>query len=67
MKRNGNSLEGVRIVSGSAGTTRTITADSGTVSQGLDPNSIKLTLYNVRFEDGKQNGTAQEMTMELFK
>jgi hypothetical protein len=66
-KRDGNSLEGVRIVTSSAGTTRTITAYSGTVSEGSEPNSVKLTLYNVRYEDGNQNGTAQEMTMELVK
>ncbi|MCX6922156.1 MAG: hypothetical protein NT154_02885, partial [Verrucomicrobia bacterium] len=52
-KREGSSLEGVRIVNTLPdGQTRTIFAEKGTISPGDDANSVKIALYEAQTQTG---------------
>jgi len=74
-KRDGASLEGIRIVSSTTdGQKTTLTADSGTISSGsikeaTDVNPVKLTLHNGHCEtlgpDGTRVITAKEMSLAM--
>jgi len=65
-KREGSSLEGVRIVSTEPdGLTATITADKGTLSQGADRSSITVVLRDAHTEKSKQKAVIDELTVNL--
>jgi hypothetical protein len=57
-KRDGSSIEGIRIVrKEAAGKETTILADTGTLSQGSDQSTVRIVLNNVRRETKSQSGT----------
>ena len=74
-KRDGTSLEGVKITTtGADGQKTTVTADTGTLSPGsfedaTDNNSVKLILHNAHSETltaaGKQVTDSEERTLIL--
>ncbi len=66
--RNGDSISGVRIVSTEpGGQQRIITADSGTVSEGSDQDSVRITLRNARTQKGESRGIMAELVIDLHK
>jgi hypothetical protein len=64
-KREGSSLEGVRIVSSKRGQTMTVTAKKGTVSPGPDRSSIKIVLRDALMEKDGQKSTWEEFPIIL--
>src|SRR5262249_54941008 len=63
-KRVGSSLQGVRVVSKeSDGQTVRATAESATLSQGADRNSIRLVLHDARIEKASQTIFAEELVI----
>jgi hypothetical protein len=65
-KRNGSSLEGVRIVSREPdGQTVTITAEKGTLSQGTGQSSITVVLRNAHAEKANQKALIDELTINM--
>jgi hypothetical protein len=65
-KREGSSLEGVRIVSSEQdGQTVTITAKRGTLSEGSDRSFITVVLHEAQTEKGKQKALVDELTINL--
>lgn len=67
--RTGNLVEDVRITltttNNTSSTPTVFTAVSGRLSQGSDADSLKLTLFDVRFGHGDQVGLIQEMPLTL--
>jgi hypothetical protein len=67
-KRDGDSIQGIRLVTKDPhGKETTITADKGTVSEGSDAYSVRITLYDGKSESGKMHTSFQKFTVELFK
>ena len=67
-KRDGDSLEGIRIVKMQPdGQMRTIVADKGTIAKGEDANSVKITLYEAQTQTGNNLMSAHLMTLVLSK
>ena len=65
-KRDGNSLEGVRIVSReSDGQMAAMTAKRGTLSQGSDPSLITVVLHDANVEKAQQKMLVDELTINL--
>jgi hypothetical protein len=65
-KREGASVEGVRIVSRkTGGETTTTTAKKGTVSQGADRSAIVIVLRDAQVEKGGQKATFAELPITL--
>src|SRR5215469_3301038 len=56
-KRNGSSIQGIRLVSKKEGEEITYTADTGTVSESSDGNSVTITLFNAKFQGENMHGT----------
>ena len=56
--REGSSIQGIRLVQIMAdGEEITHTADTGTVSEGSDQNSVTITLVNAKFQGKDMHGT----------
>jgi hypothetical protein len=65
-KRNGNSLEGIKLtVTAPNGTETILIADKGAISKSEKPNCFKLKLYDGRTENGKTNETWQLAIFDL--
>ena len=72
-KRDGDSVEGIRIVSKTSdGQEVTTTADTGTLSPGsvenpADIHSVRITLHNAQSQTGTMRATAETMILVLRK
>jgi hypothetical protein len=67
-KREGSSLEGIQIVKTALDGQQTlIVADKGTVSEGADQNSVKITLREVQVQKGNTQTRAHLMNVVLSK
>jgi len=67
-KREGSSLEGIRIVNTLPdGQIRTILAEKGTISKGEDANSVKIALYEAQTQTGNNQMSAHLMNLVLNK
>jgi len=65
-KREGSSLEGIRIViKAPDGQEKTLVAETGMVSKGPDDNSVKLILYKVQGQSSNNSWTAEEYMLLL--
>jgi hypothetical protein len=65
-KREGSSLEGIRILSTEPdGLTATVTANKGTLSQGVDRSFITIVLHDAHKEKSKQKAVIDELTVNL--
>jgi hypothetical protein len=59
-KRVGASIEGIQISKSSSPTTKlTITADTGTLEQGFDRNTVRLIIYHAKIESKSEAGTSE--------
>ena len=73
MKRDGDSVEGIRIVSKSSdGQETTTTADSGSLSPGsvenpADTHSVRITLRNAQIQGATTHATTETMMLVLRK
>ena len=72
-KRDGNSLEGIRIVTtASDGQKTTTTADTGTLTPGslenaADNSCVTITLHNAKSQYAKTQMTAQDLELVLHE
>jgi hypothetical protein len=65
-KRDGNALEGILVVrTAPTGQKTTIIAEKGTLSEGPDRNSVKLTLQEAQSQSGNTQTSAHLMNMVL--
>ena len=73
MKRDGDSVEGIRIVSKSSdGQETTTTADTGSLSPGsvenpADTHSVRITLRNAQIQGATTHATTETMMLVLRK
>jgi hypothetical protein len=72
-KRDGNSVEGIRIVSKSPeGSETTLTSNTGILSPGsvenpTDINAVRITLRNAKGQSADTQFTADEMMLVLWR
>jgi hypothetical protein len=67
-KREDSSLEGIQIVQTALdGQQKLIVADKGTVSEGADHNSVKITLYEAQVQRGNTQTRAHLMNLVLSR